>query len=91
MGTTDFYSLSECRDLLFHVQELQVDIPEIRDLLAGAGLGFLGFEIGIPAVLEGYRREHPEAALDDLDAWHAYERRHPESFRGMYAFWCRKK
>lgn len=88
MGSTDFYSTSECRDLLFHVQELQLTLPEIRALLEGAGLAFLGFELTIPEVEQGFRREHPEAALDDLDAWHAYEQRHPESFRGMYYFWC---
>lgn len=89
MGSTDFYSTSECRDLLFHVQELQLTLPEIRALLEGAGLAFLGFELTIPEVAQGFRREHPEAALDDLDTWHAYEQRHPESFRGMYYFWCR--
>ena len=90
MGSTDFYSTSECRDLLFHVQELELDLPEIRRLLEGAGLAFLGFEIAIPEVADGFRREHPAAAATDLDAWHAYERRHPEIFRGMYVFWCRR-
>lgn len=90
MGSTDFYSMSECRDLLFHVQELALAIPEIRALLDDAGLDFLGFELPIAAVAEGFRREHPAAAHDDLDAWHVYEQRHPESFRGMYHFWCRR-
>jgi SAM-dependent methyltransferase/tetratricopeptide (TPR) repeat protein len=90
LGSTDFYSTSECRDLLFHVQELQLTLPEIRVLLEDAGLAFLCFELTIPEVEEGFRREHPGTALDDLDAWHAYEQRHPESFRGMYYFWCRK-
>jgi tetratricopeptide (TPR) repeat protein/SAM-dependent methyltransferase len=88
MGSTDFYSTSECRDLLFHVQELQLTLPELRTLLDDAGLAFLGFELTIPEVEQGFRREQPQAALDDLDAWHDYEQRHPESFRGMYYFWC---
>jgi tetratricopeptide (TPR) repeat protein/SAM-dependent methyltransferase len=90
MGSTDFFSLSECRDLLFHVQETQHTLPGIRSLLEDSGLDFLGFELTIPEVEQGFRREHPDAALTDLDAWDAYEHRHPQSFRAMYQFWCRK-
>jgi tetratricopeptide (TPR) repeat protein/SAM-dependent methyltransferase len=90
IGSTDFFSLSECRDLLFHVQETQLTLPGIRSLLESSGLGFLGFELTIPEVEQGFRREHPDAALTDLDAWDAYEHRHPHSFRAMYQFWCRK-
>jgi SAM-dependent methyltransferase len=34
----DFYSISGCRDLLFHVQERCYRLPEVAMLLAGAGL-----------------------------------------------------
>lgn len=90
MGSTDFFSLSECRDLLFHVQETQVTLPEISSLLESQGLEFLGFELTIPEVAQGFRREYPRAALTDLGAWDAYEQQHPHSFRAMYQFWCRK-
>jgi SAM-dependent methyltransferase len=90
MGSTDFFSLSECRDLLFHVQETQLTLPDIRSLLEAAGLEFLGFELTIPEVEQGFRRAYPHAALTDLEAWDAYEQRHPYSFRSMYQFWCRK-
>lgn len=89
-GSTDFFSLSECRDLLFHVHEVQFDLPGIRRLLEKSGLEFLGFELAIPEVEQGFRREHADAELSDLRAWEAYEQRHPESFRSMYHFWCRK-
>ena len=91
MGSTDFFSTSECRDLLFHVQETQVNLPGIRALLAAAKLEFLGFELGIAEVEQGFRREHPGVALTDLGAWAEYEQRHPHSFRAMYQFWCRSQ
>ena len=40
----DFYSLSGCRDLLFHVQEHRLNLPEIAAFIADAGLAFLGFD-----------------------------------------------
>lgn len=90
MGSTDFFSVSECRDLLFHVQETQLSVEDIGRLLEQTGLEFLGFELTIDEVEKGFRREHPRAALTDLDAWAEYEERHPHSFRAMYQFWCRK-
>ncbi len=90
MGSTDFFSTSECRDLLFHVQETQLTLPGIRELLDTAKLEFLGFELGIAEVEQGFRREYPGAELTDLGAWNEYEQRHPHSFRAMYQFWCRR-
>ena len=40
---SDFFTTGECRDLLFHVQEHQFTIPEIKNFLAEIGLTFLGF------------------------------------------------
>ena len=40
----DFYSLSELRDLLFHVQEHRFTIPQIKECLSSLGLKFCGFE-----------------------------------------------
>src|SRR5262249_14899340 len=41
---TDFFSASECRDLLFHVQESRLTIPRIKAFLTQNNLRFLGFE-----------------------------------------------
>ena len=41
----DFYSTSDCRDLLFHVQEYQHTLPEIAAFLAAEKLQFLGFQL----------------------------------------------
>ncbi len=40
MQLNDFFTISECRDLLFHVHERQLTIPEIKDFLAQNGLTF---------------------------------------------------
>jgi hypothetical protein len=44
LTSSDFYSLSTLRDLLFHVQEHRFSIPEIKGCLSELGLKFCGFE-----------------------------------------------
>ncbi len=86
----DFYSLSECRDLLFHVQEHTFTLPAIEDALKALGLTFLGLEIS-NHVRQAFRVAHPEdGAVTRLAAWHAFERDNPGTFLGMYQFWCRR-
>ncbi len=64
----DFYTLSNCRDLLFHVHEQSVTIAAIRTLLAGAGLRFIGFETVDPSLADDYRRRFPEDAISQRAA-----------------------
>ncbi len=87
----DFYSMSECRDLLFHVQEHRYTIPGIAGLLDDAGLRFIGFDLE-PAALARFRATNPgKDALSDLDLWNDFEQHNPDSFAAMYQFWvCRK-
>src|SRR5581483_6967737 len=51
----DFYTASECRDLLFHVQERSFSLPQIAAHLDTLGLQFLGF-LHEPSILHDYRR-----------------------------------
>ena len=44
MRFNDFYSTSECRDLLFHTQEHRMTLTQIKDFLAEQRLQFIGFE-----------------------------------------------
>jgi hypothetical protein len=88
---TDFFSLSECRDLLFHVQEHRFTLPQIKTLLAANGLRIIGFEHDA-ATREKYRARFPaDEATIDLDLWHAFEQDNPDTFRGMYQFWVQKE
>jgi tetratricopeptide (TPR) repeat protein/SAM-dependent methyltransferase len=84
----DFFTTSECRDLLFHVQEEQLSIPEIAAFLRAHGLNFLGFT---GAVGHAYRARFPaDVAMTDLEQWHQFETEHPMAFTGMYQFWVQR-
>src|SRR6267142_387925 len=84
----DFFTTSECRDLLFHVQEQQLSIPEIAAFLRAHGLNFLGFT---GAVGHAYRARFPaDVATTDLEQWHQFETEQPMAFTGMYQFWVQK-
>jgi len=86
----DFYSISGCRDLLFHVQEHRFSIPQIREFLAAEKLSFIGFELHVGKLRE-YQAAHPaDRSMTDLAIWDAYERLHPKTFAGMYQFWCQR-
>ena len=86
----DFFSTSGCRDLLFHVQEHRLDILQIKELLRANNLTFLGFELDAGA-LRDYAAKHPgDAPMADLDGWDAFERQRPDTFAGMYQFWCQR-
>lgn len=88
---TDFYSLSGCRDLLFHVQEHVTTLPDIARLLDENGLDFLGFELPSRALAQAYDVAFPgDPARRSLANWAALEARHPDAFAGMYLFWARK-
>jgi SAM-dependent methyltransferase len=87
----DFFTLSECRDLLFHVQEHRMTLPQIESFLVDNGLEFGGFfvDAGTRARFAA-RFPQPQAALD-LGCWHAFETQAPNTFAGMYQFSVRKR
>jgi SAM-dependent methyltransferase len=86
----DFFSTSECRDLLFHIQERRLTIPQIKSFLAESDLKFIGFEFA-PRIMEHYRGIFGgDRFMRDLDRWHAFERERPDTFAGMYQFWVQK-
>ena len=87
----DFYSLEECRDLLFHVQEHCFTLPKISGILDELGLEFLGFEFTDGEVLDQFRTRFSEVDAErSLDSWHVFETENPRSFSGMYQFWVRQ-
>ncbi len=88
---SDFFTTSECRDLLFHVQEHQMTIPGIKVLLADSSLRFVGFAFD-PVRARHYAAMFAQAgrSMNDLDAWHDFETRNPDAFAAMYQFWVQK-
>ena len=90
--TVDFYTLSGCRDLLFHVQEHRYTLTGIEAILGDLGLDFLGFEFESEATPLEYRREFPlDPAATSLANWSEFETRHPDTFNAMYQFWVTPK
>ncbi len=86
----DFNTLSECRDLLFHVQEICYDPLMLKQMLEKAGLTFEGFRID-QTVLAAFHEMFPENDRSkDLTAWEQYEQSHPTTFAGMYQFMATK-
>ena len=85
----DFFTVSELRDLVFHVREHRMTIPQIADFLRENKLQFLGFELD-PEIVRNYRARFPDdRAMTDLECWHAFETAHPEAFYYTYQFWVR--
>ncbi len=88
---SDFWSISDCRDLIFHVEEHRFTLLEIEEMFARAGLSFLGIETSRPADRQRFIAEFPEPSkLNDLSAWHEFETRHPETFGDTYRLWARR-
>ena len=78
----DFFTTSECRDLLFHVQEHQLTVPAIQQFLHDNRLTFIGFT---GAVTQNYRARFPDDhAMTDLDQWHVFETENPLGQMGYY-------
>lgn len=87
---SDFFSLNECRDLLFHVQEHQTNLPEVATFIAKNSLRFIGFDLETEKV-RNYQRQFPEdTAMTNLAHWHQYEMDNPRTFFNMYQFWVQK-
>jgi hypothetical protein len=74
--------------MLFHVREHRYTLPGIAAALDELGLTFLAFEA------EG-RVRHLYRTLfgagTSLALWEKLEQLYPETFLGMYQFWCQKE
>ncbi len=86
---TEFYGISECRDLLFHVEEHRFTLPAVKEMIAALGVEFMDFVVD-PDVAASYRRRFPESSMIDLDGWNDFESEFPSTFSSMYVFWVRK-
>ena len=86
----DFYSTSDCRDLLFHVQEHRMTLGQIESFLDELGLRFIGFELDLQ-VLQKYRAGFPDdPSCINLRNWARFEADNPDTFIGMYKFWIQR-
>jgi len=91
LSSPDFYSMSGCRDLVFHVQEQCFDPGRIAAAVAELGLEFLGFEFVDAGVLAQYCQRYPQdEGATSLENWATFEEENPDIFAGMYQFWVRR-
>ncbi len=87
----DLYTMSACRDLLFHVEEHRFTLPAVAAALQALALDFVGFDPAVPGVLQEYAKFNPiDTAGTDFAAWARFEESRPEVFAGLYVFWCQK-
>jgi ubiquinone/menaquinone biosynthesis C-methylase UbiE len=84
----DFYTMSEVRDLLFHVKEHRFTISEITECLSELGLTFCGFEVDDHLASNFKLKYTKPSDLFNLDYWRLFEEEVPHAFASMYQFWC---
>lgn len=86
----DFYSMSSVRDLLFHTQEHAFDLQDIRRLIDGENLEWIGIvpPAGAQKLAEKVLQLKPHSLT--LNDWHTLEQTEPALFAGMYQFYVRK-
>lgn len=91
LGFLDFYSMSMCRDLAFHVQEHQFKPAGVAALVEGAGLELLAFGINDAALAGAYAHANPtDPMMRDATRIDAFERKNPSAFAAMYLCLARK-
>jgi Flp pilus assembly protein TadD/SAM-dependent methyltransferase len=87
----DFYSASEFRDMVMHVQEIRFTTGLLREYIATLGLEFLGFDDLKEGVMRRYRERFPgDPKATSLECWGRFEEEHPRTFAKMYQFWVFK-
>ncbi len=91
MDSLDFWSLSGCRDLLFHARERRFTISRIAECVAALGVEFLGFEFDDSAAAHAILgRLGSQSAGVSLGEWERFEQERPDTFSSMYQFWVRR-
>jgi len=88
-NSPDFYSLSACRDLLFHRQEHTFDVLELPEIYKSSGLQWLGI-LAPPGSAELLSIAGKHASELTHEEWHQLEQSNPQLFCGMYQFYLQK-
>jgi len=79
----DFFNLSECNDLLFHVQEHRYTFPLIQEMADRHGLS--PFHVNLsPTRKKLFKEMFPEGEFSDLNLMDQFEQKYPEAFAEMY-------
>jgi 2-polyprenyl-3-methyl-5-hydroxy-6-metoxy-1,4-benzoquinol methylase len=87
----DFFTTSECRDLLFDVHEHRLTLHDIKTFLTENDAQFVGFILDASTRNRFAARFADPAALTDLDSWASFAAETPDAFPATYQFWLRKR
>ena len=86
----DFYTMSDFRDMVFHVNEHNFNISKIKDMLKQVNLDFCGFS-GFTTLSNSFINNlGKKFNRCDLNDWEKIELYEPDLFKGMYQFWSQK-
>lgn len=88
----DFYSASEMRDLIFHIQERTYTFLELKDIFERLDLELVQMISISDWLKKHYLEKYPDnPAMDNFEYWHAIEPEFPDAFAAMYHFICKRK
>lgn len=90
LQSPDFYSLSACRDLLFHEQELVFDLSQLLALVDRCQLQWIGLLPPPGSEALAQQTFACQARELSLSQWQQLEQNHPNLFAGMYQFYLQK-
>ena len=86
----DFYTMSDFRDMVFHVNEHNFNISKIKNMLEQVNLDFCGFS-GFTTLGNSFINNlGKKFNRYDLNEWEKIEPHEPDLFKGMYQFWSQK-
>ncbi len=88
LESPDFYNASGCRDLLFHEHEIQFSPMQLETLMDSMNLRFIGFLLNRTQVQQHNDMFGLDTSITDLKSWEVFEHTYPDSFGGMYQFYC---
>jgi ubiquinone/menaquinone biosynthesis C-methylase UbiE len=89
ISSNDFYSMSGTVDLLFHEYEKCFTPTSIKKLCFENNLKWLGFSNLTHSAKSNFTKLHGLGAdFQCLDKWEVFEELHPDTFSGMYQFYC---
>lgn len=88
----DFFTTSECRDLLFHVQEHNLTCLDIKRMVEEAEMEVIVFAAEMPYIKQLYHQHFPnDPRAVNLENWDILEAKYPYMFLGMYQFFVASK
>ena len=90
INSSDFYSLSKFRDLIFQKKEQQFNIRQINELIKKNNFNFIGFDIE-KTILDNFIDDFKHEKLYSLNHWNEFEKKNQNTFVGTYKIWLQKK